>query len=118
MAAADTSKSLVHIQEKFIKRAQFDVTVTVPAIASGATGVVTATLKSDGVTSIGTTGIRVGDLVFAQPKTASDVVTNAFPQVGYCTTNGTVALVFAAASGAVTSTASKTYTLTILGSSL
>lgn len=119
MAVANTSKSLVHIQEKFVKRSQFTLTVTVPAITAGAVGGVTVATTGT-VNGVAGTAlaeyVKAGDTLIVQPTTSSDIVANATPLLGYGTANGTAHLAFAATSGAVTSTASKTYTITVFAS--
>jgi hypothetical protein len=97
MAAANTSKSLVHIQEKFARRGRISATVAVPSTASTVTGITV-------------TGVKVGDTVFAQPATASDVVAGVYVTSAYVTAANTIAIVFA---GSGTG-ASKTYSVTVL----
>lgn len=120
MAVANTSKSLVHIQEKFVKRSQFTLLVTVPAIAAGAVGGVSVATTGT-VNGVANTAladyVKAGDTLIVQPTTSSDIVANATPLLGYGTANGTAHLAFAATQGgAVTSTANKTYTITVFAS--
>jgi len=107
MAAADTSKSLVHIQERFVKRAIISpVTVAVPTIGTA------DTVKSVTLTNLGVTNVKAGDIVFATPTAADQIVTNAVPTAAVSLADGTVSITFQAVGGPVTG-ASKTYALTI-----
>lgn len=119
MAIANTSKSLVHIQEKFVKRSQFTLLVNVPAIGINSVGGVTVATTGT-VNGVANTAladyVKAGDTLIVQPTTSSDVVTNATPLLGYGTANGTAHIAFAATSGAVAATNNKTYTITVFAS--
>jgi hypothetical protein len=117
MAAANTSKSLVHIQEKFIKRGVFTLSVTVPAITAGAVGGVSiSTGTVNGATSTSLAGyVEAGDTLIVQPTTSTDVIANAVPLLGTGAADGTALLSFAAVGGAVAG-ATKTYTITVFAS--
>jgi hypothetical protein len=118
MAAANTSKSLVHIQEKFVKRAQFTLAITVPNITSGAVGgaaaITTGTVNGTASTSLAGY-VKAGDTLLVQPTTSSDIIANAVPLVGTAPADGSALVAFAAVGGAV-ATATKTYTITVFAS--
>lgn len=100
--AADISKSLVHIQERFIQRGQITKNVAVPTV-SAAAGSVTVT---------GVTGVKVGDFVIAQPTASTDVISGIYVTNAYVTAADTVKIeVFGTGTGAT-----KSYTFTVFGS--
>lgn len=79
MAVANTSKSLVHIQEKFVKRGP--ITAALPTITAAGTYTVTVT------------GAKVGDWVIAQPATSSDIAGTAAISNAYVSAADTVTIV-------------------------
>ena len=95
MAVANTSKSLVHIQEKFIKRGPY--TAALPTITVAGTYPVTVT------------GVKAGDWVIAQPTTSSDVVATGGVSGAYVAAADTVSIIV---TGTGTFTA-KNYTFTV-----
>lgn len=117
MAAANTSKSLVHIQEKFVKRGVFTLSVAVPTITSGAVGgLAISTGTVNGVASTSLAGyVEAGDTLIVQPTASTDVIANAVPLLGTGAADGTALLAFAAIGGGVTS-ATKTFTVTVFAS--
>lgn len=96
MAIANISKSLVHIQEKFVKRGPYTADVAVPSTATTAAGIVV-------------TGVKVGDFLIAQPTTSSDIVTGQFVTNAYVTAADTVTVAF----GGTGTGATKNYTFTV-----
>jgi hypothetical protein len=117
MAIADTTKSLVHIQEKFIKRAQFTLSLTVPTIASGAVGVIapfsTGTVNGTASTAL-SNYVKQGDILFVQPTTSTDAISGLIPLVGHAPADGTATFAFVA--GAAVTGATKTFTITVFAS--
>jgi len=117
MAIADTTKSLVHIQEKFIKRSQFTLSITVPSIAAGAVGVVapvgTGTVNGTASTSL-TNYVKQGDILFVQPTTSTDTISGLIPLVGHAPADGSATFAFVA--GATVTGATKTFTITVFAS--
>lgn len=105
--AADISKSLVHIQERFIARGQFTQSVTVPATASIGTPV---------AVSVPTTvGIKAGDTVVAvQPADATEAAkaATAYVTAAYVTADNAISVQFA---GTNASSTAKNFVFTIFG---
>lgn len=92
---ADLSKSLVHINERNIITGNLVANVVVPV---GAT-----------VASTTVTGVKVGDIVRAQPTALTDVVTGQFVTNSYVTAADTVGVVF----GGSGTSATKSYTFQV-----
>ena len=99
MAIADISKSLVHIQEKFVKRGPFAANVAVPTLSSAA----------GTVTGITVTGAKVGDFIIAQPTASTDIISGIACTNAYVTAADTVSVSFFGTGTGAT----KSYTFTV-----
>jgi hypothetical protein len=98
MAISDISKSLVHIEERFIQRGQITTKVhgAIPATTSGSSNTFTVTA----------TGVKQGDTVFVQPAflddpgtttaSAANLVANLYIKNAYVTAADTVTVEFLA----------------------
>lgn len=99
MAIADISKSLVHIQEKFVKRGPYSAQISIPATAGNVTGITV-------------TGVKKHDFIIVQPTSAvADPATS--PQYitgAFVTADNTITVTFA---GTGTAVANHPHTVTV-----